>query len=86
MKIIASNFPDFHCLKIEIELDGVSDFDFDMNWERPAEHGEIEILDDDIFGIDRLTEYGPYYMVSNIINASNINANKGQIFNNPFFN
>ena len=58
MKIISSNFPDFDYLKIEIELDGTSDFDYDMNWERPVEHGEIEIVDDEMFGIDSLTEYG----------------------------
>ena len=29
-----------------------------MSWERPVEHGEIEIVDDEMFGIDRLTEYG----------------------------
>ena len=58
MKIKLSNFPDFDSLKIEIELDSASDFHYDMNWERPAEHVEIEIFEDDMFGADREFEYG----------------------------
>jgi len=58
LKINLSNFPDFDSLKIEIELDGASDFNYDMNWERPAEYGEIEISEDEMFGADRAFEYG----------------------------
>ena len=58
LKINLSNFPDFDSLKIEIELDSASDFDYDMNWERPAEHVEIEISEDELFGADREFEYG----------------------------
>ena len=37
---------------------GAKDFGFDLNWNRPFEHGEIEIYDGETFGEDDMARPG----------------------------
>ena len=43
---------------VEIELIGFKDFGFNLNWNRPFEHGEIEIYDGETFGEDDMARPG----------------------------